>query len=143
MVRIIRSKTSDLAGLHRRMEQVMHVLLADVHPPAPAWVPRVDIYETGDAYIVIMEIPGVERGEIEIVVEEQYLRVSGSRPEPSQAGCLRWHQMEISHGPFERIIALTPDADLEQIGAICRDGFLEITIHRLVSPSRSVPIEGP
>ncbi|MBI4169977.1 MAG: Hsp20/alpha crystallin family protein [Acidobacteria bacterium] len=145
MVRITRGKAPGMADLHRRMEQVMQALLADARPfssAAPAWVPRVDIYETADGYVVVMEIPGVEREEIEIVVEEHYLRVSGSRPEPAHAGCVRWHQMEISHGPFERIIALTPDVDLEQISATCRDGFLEIKVPRLIAPSRSVPIEG-
>jgi HSP20 family protein len=145
MVRIRRCRPQEIADLGRRVEGILNALLHDL-PAGPAaaraWVPRADIYETGAAYIVTLEIPGIEREEIDIVVEGTYLSVSGRRPEPLQGTCTRWHQMEIAHGPFERVIVLPEAADPERITATYRDGFLDITIPRAETGPRSVPIEG-
>lgn len=143
MVRIRRSHDT-IADLHRRMERVMEHLLREVRPSehsARGWVPCTNIYETRDELVVTLEIPGIEREEIDIVVEGPYLKISGVRPEPATSGCMRWHQMEISYGPFERIIAVSETVDLEKITAIYRDGFLTITIRRAESSPRSVRIE--
>lgn len=107
-------------------------LLRDVRTmetPAP-WVPRVDIFETADGFTVTLEIPGVEREEIDIVVEDRCLTISGTRPEPAPEGCVRWHQMEIAQGRFERVLMLPQEVDPEGITATHRDGFLRIQIPR-------------
>src|SRR5207249_12016648 len=100
-----------------------------------------DVYETADGFVATLELPGIEREEIEILVEGLYLRLSGVRPEPPVRDCMRWHQMEIAHGPFERVIALPQEADPERITATYKDGFLTIHIPRGSSGKRSVPIE--
>jgi HSP20 family protein len=83
----------------------------------------------------------VRREDIEILIEGPFLRVAGVRREPAGTECLRWHQMEISDGPFERVFNLPPDADLEGISAGYRDGFLEIVIPRRTLGSRQVPVD--
>ncbi len=131
-MRIRRSTAQPVIDLHRRMEEVMERLLRDAKPlasPAP-WTPRVDIHETAGAIVVTLEIPGVQRDAIDIVVEGLYLTVSGERAETLSTGCLRWHQMEIAHGRFERVLALPQEVDAERITATYKDGFLTITIPR-------------
>ena len=54
---------------------------------------------------------------------------------------MRWHQMEIAHGRFERVLALPQEVDAERITATYKDGFLYITIPRLPAGGASVPIE--
>jgi len=143
MVRIRRSTAQPVIDLHRRMEEVMERLLRDVKPleaPAP-WTPRVDIHETPESFVVTMEIPGVERDEIDIVVEGLYLTISGHRSEPASPQCMRWHQMEIAHGRFERVLALPQEVDAERITATYKDGFLYVTIPRgAAGGGCSVPI---
>lgn len=142
MVRI-RRNPAPLPDLHRRMERVMERFLHDL-PVATlprGWAPRADLYETGDGFVATLELPGIDREQIDIVVEGPYLSVTGYRPEPETGACLRWHQMEIAHGPFERVIALPEEADLERISATYRDGFLEIVIPRARGTSRTVPVE--
>ena len=110
----------------------MERLMRDVKPlESPArWSPRVDFHETPGAYVVTLEIPGVERDAIDIVVEGLYLKVSGQRAETLSTDCLRWHQIEIAHGRFERVLALPQEVDADRITATYRDGFLTITIPR-------------
>ena len=143
MVRIRRSPAHPMLDIHHRMEQVMERLLRDVKPveAQASWVPRADVYETAEGFVVTLELPGVEREEIEILVEGFYLRLSGFRPEPLAQGCMRWHQMEIAHGRFERVLALPQEADPERITATYKDGFLSIHIPHGSSGARSVPID--
>jgi len=143
MVRIRRSPSHPMLEIHHRMEQVMERLLGDVRPAEPqtSWIPRADVYETSEGFVVTIELPGVEREEIEILVEGLYLKLSGVRPEPPARDCMRWHQMEIAHGRFERVLALPQEADAGNISATYKDGFLAIHIPRGSSAARSVPID--
>jgi HSP20 family protein len=142
MVRIRRSPSQELTELHRRMERVMDNLLhgGELFAGARGWLPRADIHETKDAIQVTLELPGVQRDEIEITIEHPYLHVAGVRHAPDPEGCVRWHQMEISHGPFERIISLPGEVDLDRITANYQDGFLNITIPRKSPDVKQVPI---
>jgi len=143
MVRIRRIPAHPMLDIHHRMEQVMERLLRDVKPAEPqtSWTPRADVYETADRFVVTLELPGVEREEIEIVVEGFYLSLSGVRPEPPAPDCMGWHRMEIGRGGFERVLALPQEADAENITATYKDGFLVIHIPRGSSGPRSVPID--
>jgi HSP20 family protein len=143
MVRIRRSPANPMLDIHHRMERVMERLLRDVKSAEPqaSWSPRADVYETAEGFMLTLELPGVDRDEIEILVEGLYLRLSGVRPDPLAQNCMRWHQMEIAHGRFERVIALPPEADAERITATYKDGFLSIHIPRGSSGARSVPID--
>lgn len=144
MVRIRRNAAQTATDLHRSMERMMEHLFHGPETVASTqgWAPRVDVYETLEGVLVTIEIPGVKREEIEIVLEEPYLRVQGVRHEPEAAGCMRWHQMEIAYGPFERILVLPQEIDYDAISATYGDGFLRLTLPRRPSAGRTVPIEG-
>jgi HSP20 family protein len=123
------------------MRQTMERLLLGVEGALHqgAWVPRSDVRESSEGVSVTLEIPGVEREDIEIVIESNYLKVSGLREQPPIGGCVRWHQMEIAYGPFERVIALPFEPDPGRITATYREGFLRIEIGR-GTEARNVPI---
>ena len=90
---------------------------------------------------IALELPGVDRADIEVLVQGPYLRVTGVRREPADTGCMRWHQMEIAYGPFERIVALPGEVDPDRVRATYIDGFLRIEIPHSQPQPRSVPIE--
>lgn len=141
MIRIRTVADPGLAALHDRMERLMARLLRPLEPEgAPqGWAPRVDIHETADRLRITVELPGVERDGIDIAVEGSYLRVSGVRAEPPSLACMRWHQMEIVYGPFERILALPFPIDPARVSATYADGFLRIEVLR--GAPRTVPID--
>jgi HSP20 family protein len=143
MIRIRRLEPEDVPNLQRRMAQVVDTLLHGLGPlpAADGWLPRADIHETSQGLLLTLELAGVSRDEIEIVIEGPFLRVAGARHEPPGGECLRWHQMEIAFGPFERVFQLPQDADVKAIAAAFRDGFLQITIPKRTEESRVVPVD--
>jgi len=146
MIRIRTIPVSEVSDLHRRMEQVMENLLHGFGAVAPgtAFLPRADIHETASGIRIILDLAGVTRDEIDIVIEGRHLRVAGTRLEPEGSECLRYHQMEIPYGSFERIFHLPEAADAERVSASYRDGFLQITVPlRPGGETRQVPIDTP
>jgi HSP20 family protein len=65
------------------------------------------------------------------------------RPEPAITACLRWHQLEIAYGPFERFIPLPASADVEKVQANYKDGFLQVMVPFKPADKggRQVPVE--
>lgn len=144
MIRIRRVVPQEVNDLHRRMEQVMDSLLHGLGPAfgPKGFVPRADIHENPEGLLVTVDLPGVSREAIDIVVEGQALRISGVRSEPAGTACLRWHQLEIAYGPFERFIPLPATANLDAIQANYKDGFLQVTIpFKPDQGGRQVPVD--
>jgi len=144
MIRIRRIPSGEVTHLHRQMEQAMEGLLHGFGrlSPAAGFIPRADIHETGGGLRLILDLAGVTREEIDITVEGRLLRVTGTRREVEATGCLRYHQMEIPYGSFERVFHLPDAADSEKIEATFRDGFLNILVPlRAPVEGRQVPID--
>jgi HSP20 family protein len=144
MIRIRRVPTPEASDLHRRMEQVMESLLHGFGAvtTGAGFVPRADIHETSAGIEIILDLAGVTREDIDIVIEGRHLHVAGTRQEPQVRECLRYHQMEISYGAFERIFHLPEEADAERVTASYRDGFLQITVPlRPQGEARQVPVD--
>lgn len=70
------------------------------------WYPPTDIFETEEAFVVCMEIPGVEKDDIEIAWDENVLIIRGRRVDRCREPKVAVHQMEISYGHFHRRIEL-------------------------------------
>lgn len=93
-----------------------------------AWVPRVDVYETRDKIIVLVEIAGVKKEDIDLTFHEGKLILRGTRQENYVSDPEIYYQMEINFGPFERVIPLPSEVDAQNAEAVYKDGFLEIVL---------------
>ena len=108
--------------------------------PPDTWVPAVNLYETAGAYIVCVDLAGVDREAIELTITGCRLLLQGRRKAPECPGSIedesrppsrpRVHLMEIDHGPFVREVELPDDIDRDRIDASYRDGLLWIEVIR-------------
>lgn len=103
-------------------------------PSAPAWLPRVNLYESDEQFVVCVELPGMPREKIDVRVEDNILHIDGERCKPVLAEgfeqSLSVHQMEIDSGRFSRCIAMPGGVNVDQISAIYKNGFLWILLPR-------------
>ena len=110
----------------------IHDLLAiqqrlDRYAPGPTgWTPAVDILETSTHYIVIAEVPGMTRDELDIQVHEGRLTIAGDRRERTSQ-CEQYHRVERGHGSFSRTFHLPVAVDGDRVAADLRDGVLTVT----------------
>lgn len=91
--------------------------------------PAVDCFRTDDppGLTVVVELPGVDPGAVEIVATPRALVVTGERRRPPVEG-RRYQQMEIESGPFERQIALDEDVDTSRATATYEHGLLTVVL---------------
>jgi len=101
---------------------------------APGWVPQVDLYETGDAYVIAAELPGMAREDFEIELQRNTLTLKGRRRE-SAINPQRYQQLECGQGPFSRSFRFADDIDTEAINAEFHDGVLTITVPKVAKPA--------
>jgi HSP20 family protein len=97
--------------------------------PARYYVQNTDIYETDDALIVVMEIPGVEKKDVEVNIENDVLRVEGRIDFAKYEG-LEPLYTEYNVGHFARTFTLSNKIDQQQITAQLDDGVLTLTLKK-------------
>jgi HSP20 family protein len=97
---------------------------------ARVYVPTADIYETQDALHIILEMPGVEKNNIDIHVEDDVLNVEG-RLDLSKYQGLEPLYTEYNVGHYSRGFRLSNKIDQSNIGAELRDGVLSITLPKI------------
>ncbi|MFQ5700402.1 MAG: Hsp20/alpha crystallin family protein [Acidobacteriota bacterium] len=90
--------------------------------------PPVDIYETPDSVVVVVEISGATPESLKITKEGTTLIVSGDRYECCEKEKLHLYQMEIAYGQFERKVILPDGLGSEGVRADYESGFLRIEL---------------
>jgi HSP20 family protein len=98
--------------------------------PARYYVPTTDIVETPDALVLTMEVPGVDRKDIDVKIEDDVLRVEG-RIDAAKYDGFEPLYTEYNVGPFARTFALSHLIDRQHIGAALRDGVLTLTLKKV------------
>ena len=94
---------------------------------AGAW-PKVDIEETENGYAIRADLPGMDKKDVSITVENGTLRIEGEKTEEHKKEKGRYYHLERSYGRFSRSFALPEDTDMEHIVAAMNNGVLELTL---------------
>ena len=125
----------DLRAWQERLER-----LAAQH--GGAWDPPIDIYETAARYVVTAELPGLEREQIELAVQDNRLTIRGVRPGAGPESPARhFHQVERGHGSFQRTFEFVEAVDQDGITADLRDGVLTVTLPKLETAPRRIQVQ--
>jgi HSP20 family protein len=107
------------------------------------WEPPVDIYETDDALVLQVELPGVSKDAVSVELHEHTLRLSGERTrEPAVTGG-QYHREEGRYGAFQRAFRMPTIVDEAKIQATYHDGVLALRLpkHAAATP-QGIPISG-
>jgi HSP20 family protein len=97
------------------------------------FVPALDLRETEDEYLVLVDLPGVKSEDVVVELNDQVLTISGSRT-PVETGEAR--RSERPHGSFVRRLTLPKGVDSDNVVADYKEGVLEL---RIPKPAESKP----
>ena len=92
------------------------------------WVPRVDLRERADAFVIQADLPGIEADAIEISMDKNILTLKGERTQAEDAEGEKSLRVERQYGPFHRRFSLPETADADGIEAVSKNGVLEVRI---------------
>ncbi|MEC4684453.1 MAG: Hsp20/alpha crystallin family protein [Nitrospirota bacterium] len=133
-----RETIKNLISIQERVNRLFEDVFADTEAAGEgqsvSWSPRVDIYETGDEFVVNAELPGVKEKNLDIKVEGNALVIKGYRPHihdlSSEETGGKYHMVECTYGAFKRSFLLPESVDAGKITALLKDGILRIVLQK-------------
>jgi HSP20 family protein len=98
----------------------------------PAFVPRVDIYDTDEAITVVADMPGVSEDSVDITLEKGVLTINGDvNPEVPEGYSLAHAEYRV--GDFVRSFTLSNEINQDDIEATLKDGVLRVTLGKVTA----------
>ena len=132
---IIRWRENPFSELERFQREINHLLFPRLWGRgngedvlSGCWSPTVDVYEEDQNVVLTADLPGLDRKEVEVSVENDRLIISGERKFENEEKEDNYHRIERCYGSFSRSFALNNTLDAEHIDAKMDKGVLTITI---------------
>jgi HSP20 family protein len=125
----------ELLELQERMNRLFEASLSRERLDEPGlisgdWVPIADVFETSEAFLLEIELPGLDKDDIEVHAEGDALTVRGERR--MQGGKPEGFQrMERRFGPFSRTFQFPEDVDPDRVSAQFADGLLRLEVPKV------------
>ncbi|MBI3754320.1 MAG: Hsp20/alpha crystallin family protein [Deltaproteobacteria bacterium] len=137
----------DLLTIQERMNRLFDETLSKAKAPCEGiagggWSPPVDIYETEEHIILKAELPGIDKRDIEVEIQDNILALKGERRFEKNVQEENYHRMERSYGSFQRAFTLPYIVNKDDIKAKYNNGVLEITLQKILEQKpKAIKIE--
>jgi HSP20 family protein len=92
------------------------------------WAPALDIAERKDAYLVSVELPGVNPDDIDVTLEGNLLTIQGERHQTQESSDQQFHRVERFYGGFRRTVSLPSAVQADAIQASYENGLLQLVV---------------
>ncbi len=137
----------ELRGLHDEMNRLFTGVVPTVQAQGEfnrgAWSPSVDIYEDQEKLFVEAELPGMNRDDFELSVENNVLTLKGERKFEKKTEGDNYHRVERSYGSFTRQFTLPQTVTAEGATADFDNGVLRVVLpKREETKARKIEISG-
>jgi HSP20 family protein len=135
---------NDLDELTSKLERTLEDMLG-ISPSFTlserTWRPPMDMYETPEEVVILAEIGGVDKADLEVEISSKAVRIQGRRVAPASGPTYTYRLAEIQYGRFERILFLPSPINPDKVTAASKNGFLEIRlVKRPADQAYKVPI---
>jgi HSP20 family protein len=121
-----------IRNINLEMERHFYRLFSPKNPlqslPEEKWQPFTDVYETGDTFVIKLELAGTKKEDLSVNIWQNRLAIRGIRRDSPPNEKRIYHQVEINYSEFERAVILPETMKEDAIKAEFNDGFLVITI---------------
>ena len=129
-----------LFDLQRALEARLDSNWLDGSTAGTGAFPPINVFQQGDNLLAVLEVPGVDKSDLEIQAKGNAVRIFGKKAISYPEG-VSVHRRERSAGRFDRTLAVPMQIDADAIKAEYRDGVLALLIPRAESDKpRTVPI---
>ncbi|MCP4645875.1 MAG: Hsp20/alpha crystallin family protein [bacterium] len=115
----------------------MYSLTGGMHDPeklehlnSATWQPPANVYEREHDFVIVLELPGIDKDKIVVEVDGGVLRIQGVRQMRIPDNTRHVQQLEIPYGNFTRLVRLPEDTHTDAIEAEYKDGYLTVSIPR-------------
>lgn len=104
--------------------------------------PKVDVVERDDEVVVVAELPGVDKKDLDVSVTENSVTIKGTTRHEEKEEKGDYYRCEITRGAYARSVSLPAYIDADKAKASFKDGVLELTLPKVEkSKRRSIEIK--
>jgi HSP20 family protein len=126
----------EMQRLQKRMSELMEE--AEKTPLDKSIImPLADVKETDENVIVTMDLPGIEKEDVDISIAEDELRVMAERKTETEVSEKDFHKRERTYRKFERILKLPVAVKVDEAKASLKEGVLEVTLPKEVITAKT------
>lgn len=128
---MIRNSLMTDLPISRMMDDFFNTGIGEVLDHVPTARPKTNIIEAEDAYQLEMTVPGMNKDNIQLEIEDNTLVIQGSVEEKEYEQTPKFFRKEIRIGAFKRSFKLPKNVDMESIEANYKDGILLIRLPKM------------
>lgn len=138
------ARPGSLGNVFQELEQLLQPLdAAGINRGGVGTYQPIDLYETDEAVVLEMAIPGVKAEDLDISIEGRQLTIRGSSEQEVENNDRRYWLKGISHGEFSRSVTVPSGIDANAIDATVDQGVLSVTMPKAPEAlSRKITING-
>jgi HSP20 family protein len=118
-----------LLGLQQALEAIRGISWLDASPSGAGAYPPINVFRRGEDFVVVAEVPGVKKADLEVQVKGNTIRLAGTKS-VTHADKASLHRRERLAGRFDRALTLPIEIDAEGVKAECHDGILALLLPR-------------
>ena len=121
------------------LDRYFRMIRDDRHrrPSGRLWCPAADVYRSQDGWIVKVDLAGVKPADVEVIVDGDLLRISGSRRDGTCGEGISHYQLEITYSRFEKMIRFPRSIEHVSIDRDYRDGLLILRLREVSEQARA------
>ena len=113
-----------------------HPLWRDMMEPFQGRIPSMDVIDRDADFVVRIEVPGVDKKDIDVSLTDNVLTVRGKVEHEEKVQKRDYYRCEISQGAFSRTILVPGEFDASKVTASLKDGVLEVKLPKLEQSKR-------
>ncbi len=126
---LIRWQPRESRGIQREIDTLVNKFWGDPHTwHGTGWHPSVDVAESENAFTVYAELPGLNKEDIKVTLEDNMLTIEGERKRTAEKENAQVHRSERFYGTFKRAFTLSSEIDSDKVSADYKDGILTLTL---------------
>jgi HSP20 family protein len=123
--------------IRRQMDRLLDDLI-ETSDDRPTWAPAVELKDAGDAFVLKIQLPGVDEKDLDIQVTKDMVKIAGEHRRDRQNQENGYYRSEFRYGKFSRTVGLPSAVQNDQVQAGYKNGILSLTLPKVVEARNKV-----
>ena len=126
----VHNLSSEFVNMQREIDRMFSAFRGGVADDGngSAWLPAVDVVENDGSFVLRAELPGVNKDEVKITVQNDILTIKGEKKSETETKENQYSRIERSYGSFQRSFTLPHTVKSDKIEASYENGILTVTV---------------
>ena len=129
---------TEIETIREQLDKVFDQRAATRDNSEAAWMPALELADTGDNFVLKAQLPGIDPKDIDVQVTREAISISGERRYENTDEKSGYVRSEFRYGKFHRVLSLPAHIQNDSVQAECKDGILTLTLPKVTEARNKV-----